>query len=58
MKCPKCDSDLEFVSGDYPTGVVAPDGGREMVYQEGFQCWHCGLIVDADDLESETRESL
>lgn len=45
--CPKCnDGLLEFVSGSFSTGVVAPDGPAEQLYEEGYRCDRCGFVVD------------
>ena len=52
--CPRCGKEALYpVSGTFETGVVAPDGYRETVYEEGYQCERCGLIVDEDDLPDE-----
>jgi hypothetical protein len=41
--CPKCGStDCEQRSGQNETGVVAPDGYRETVWEEYFECQRCG----------------
>jgi uncharacterized protein with PIN domain len=51
MKCPQCNNtDLEFVSGQFDTGVVAPDGYRESFYEEGFYCPKCNYIYDERDV--------
>jgi hypothetical protein len=48
--CPKCNDGLvRFVSGDFETGVIAPDGGRERRYEEGYQWDKCGFVEDEDD---------
>lgn len=45
--CPKCNDGLmEFISGDFETGVVAPDGGRERLYEEFYRCDRCGFVDD------------
>jgi len=42
-RCGRCNSlDLIYVEGDFPTGVVAPDGGREYWHSEFNQCGRCG----------------
>lgn len=51
-RCPKCDRSLEQVAGDYPTGVVAPDGGRESHWQEGWHCERCDLYFDFDEVDA------
>lgn len=51
MSCPIClSTDLEFLSGDYHTGVVAPDGYRETRYEEGYQCRKCGAVCSEGEL--------
>jgi len=55
MNCPRDGYALEFVSGDYPTGVTAPDGYQESRYEEGFYCAHCGRVFDESDV-SELEE--
>jgi len=52
-KCPKGHADLEPVSGQYDTGVVAPDGGRESYWESGYYCELCNRVYGADDLEDE-----
>lgn len=48
-ECPRCHSaDTSSIAGDFPTGVVAPDGGREIQYEEGFQCMDCGLCFEGE----------
>jgi hypothetical protein len=47
--CPKCHSaDLISISGNFPTGVVAPDGYQETWWQEGWECNKCGLKFDKE----------
>ena len=42
-RCQACGSDdLEAVEGEYFTGVVAPDGGRERWAWIGVRCRVCG----------------
>ena len=53
MNCPKCNGELESVSGDFNTGVVAPDGYRKSRYEEGFYCPRCRQYFDADDIEDK-----
>jgi hypothetical protein len=46
--CPQCGSDdLTVLSGDYPTGVVAPDGGQEVRFQCWLKCCQCGNVEEA-----------
>ena len=56
MNCPECQSELEFVSGTYYTGVVAPDGYRESLWGEGFHCARCNYTYDANELDSLIAE--
>ncbi len=59
MNCPKHeDVELEFVSGDYSTGVVAPDGYAETRYEEGFHCYRCNVTYDPSDLEDEPEPAV
>ena len=55
MNCPRDGHALEFISGDFGTGVFAPDGGQEIVYGEGWQCPKCGTVYDESDV-SENEE--
>ena len=55
MNCPKDGFTLEFISGDYGTGVVAPDGIEEVRYEEGWYCAKCGTAYDESDV-SELEE--
>ena len=42
-RCAYCgSSDIDDISGEYETGVVAPDGYRERRYENGFNCRKCG----------------
>lgn len=49
--------ELEYVSGDYYTGVVAPDGYRESLYGEGFYCRKCNYVYEADELDDVAEET-
>ncbi len=44
MICPYCGSSeiSEYILGSYPTGVVAPDGGREYRTEAEYDCRACG----------------
>jgi hypothetical protein len=43
IRCANCGSaDIHDISGEYETGVVAPDGYRERLYEEAFHCDKCG----------------
>lgn len=55
LNCPKDGYSLEFISGTFGSGVFAPDGVEETLYEEGFECPHCGTIYDESDV-SETEE--
>ena len=53
--CTKCgSSNLTTFEANSPTGVQAPDGGAESVWEEGVHCFACG----ADAAECESREWL
>jgi len=54
MNCPECNTKLEPVSGQFDTGVVAPDGYRESCWQEGFYCRKCDYTFEESDLDSTT----
>lgn len=42
-RCSVCGSpNLGLFQGDYPTGVVAPDGGQETRRQIYVYCHNCG----------------
>ena len=54
--CPECNGDeLEFISGDFGTGVFAPDGYEERLHEEGYRCVTCDRIFDLSDLEDESE---
>lgn len=41
-RCAHCGStEIEDISGEYETGVVAPDGHRERRYENAFRCQKC-----------------
>lgn len=47
--CPKCNNGLmKFISGSFPTGVIAPDGGKEYRHDEMYQCDRCGFIEEEE----------
>jgi uncharacterized protein with PIN domain len=51
MKCHECkDGLLEFISGSFASGVFAPDGAQETLYEEWYECDRCGRKFDATDL--------
>lgn len=50
-KCPDCKTQLDFMSGEYPSGVVAPDGTELMFHEEGFFCSRCVHVWTAKELE-------
>ena len=53
--CTKCgSSNLTTFEANSPTGVQAPDGGAESVWEEGVHCFACGT----DAAECESREWL
>ena len=50
MRCPKCGSqELETITDEFTTGVVAPDGYREIGWAEIVRCQGCGNEYDYDD---------
>ena len=53
MNCPECKTELDFISGDFGTGVFAPDGVEEVRYEEGYYCARCGRTFDADELDDD-----
>jgi hypothetical protein len=55
MNCPKDGFTLEFISGDYGTGVFHPDGTQETRYDEGWICPKCDTVYDESDV-SESEE--
>jgi hypothetical protein len=43
--CPSCgSSNVALLHGNFPTGVVAPDGGQETWYECALYCQACGHI--------------
>lgn len=51
--CLNCGSPrVEWVEGDFSTGVVAPDGPAEVWCEQGWRCLDCGAI---EYTLSETR---
>jgi hypothetical protein len=45
MTCSWCGStEMEAIEWYGPTGVVAPDGGREYWMQRGYRCRACGQV--------------
>lgn len=54
MNCPNHGNiGLDHVFGEFPTGVVAPDGGKEIRHEEGFYCPLCNVTYELSDLEDE-----
>lgn len=53
MNCPKDGHRLEFISGTFGSGVFAPDGAQEMLYEEGWQYPKCETIYDESDVMEE-----
>lgn len=52
LTCPSCDKEtLAPIAGQFETGVIAPDGYRETVYEEGYQCTSCGAFTGDDELD-------
>lgn len=50
MNCSKDGCPLEFISGDFETGVTTPDGEKERHYNEGYYCARCGTAYDEAEL--------
>jgi hypothetical protein len=41
--CPECGgANIVLLHGAFPTGVVAPDGSKEVWYEAGWDCQECG----------------
>lgn len=55
-RCPKDGCELEFISGDFETGVSHPDGTKERHYDEGFYCARCGTAYDESELDELIAE--
>jgi hypothetical protein len=54
MRCPvHNDTELEFRSGDFPTGIRAPDGYQEMAYDEWYWCYKGTHRFSPEDLEDD-----
>ena len=50
MICPNCHgTTFDDISGQYETGVVAPDGYRESVFEWGARCRKCGATFDESE---------
>lgn len=46
-RCPECGSaDIVLLHGAFPTGVTAPDGGKEVWYEAAWDCQECGHRVE------------
>ena len=46
-ECPSCGSGrIELIEDDWPTGVVAPDGGREWCRSVAIRCKDCGAVEE------------
>ena len=44
-RCAECaGTNLEWIQDDFSTGVVAPDGGKETRYEQGWRCLDCGHL--------------
>lgn len=58
-RCLTCGSqELLFGGGDFATGVVAPDGGREYRYEEYIECRLCGARESQRDFDNHWRARL
>lgn len=57
MNCPNCRTGiLEFVSGEFGSGVFHPDGAEERLYEEFFECDQCGHKTDAEEINEQIAE--
>lgn len=56
--CPECNSELEVFAGRYGTGVFAPDGYEESVWEEGFYCPRCVRVIGNDEFRQRLAEIL
>lgn len=59
MTCIGCGKPARFVfvAGSFPTGVVAPDGYREMRNEEFMESTCCGMRIDIGDYEALLKDS-
>lgn len=53
MNCPTHNTELEFMSGTYGTGVRAPDGTEETVYDEWYYCSQGRHGFSPEDLDDD-----
>lgn len=58
MNCPECNSELEQFAGRYGTGVLAPDGYGECVWEEGFYCPRCVRVIGNDEFRQRLADVL
>lgn len=49
MECPRDNTPLEPIAGDFRTGVSS-NGCHETQYQEGMYCPQCGTVYEESDL--------
>lgn len=56
MNCPQDGTTLEFIFGDFGTGVFHPDGTQKTDYDEGFQCPQCRTVYDESELNELIAE--
>lgn len=57
MNCPNCSTGrLEFVSGEFGSGVVHPDGTEETLHEEFFECDQCGHKTDEEEINEQIAE--
>lgn len=55
--CPYCPNGLlEFISGEFGSGVFAPDGAQEMLHEEFYECDRCGRKFDPDEIDELIAE--
>ena len=46
-ECPSCGSErIELIEDEAPTGVTAPDGGRERQRYRAIRCKDCGAVEE------------
>jgi len=47
LACPSCGSDrVVEIEGEFPSGVVSPDGVGETLLQKGLKCLKCGGVEE------------
>ncbi len=59
--CPACGCFMEYVAGDFDTGVMAPDGSYERTEGACYRCLGCGRSFDPgeiDRLDQQRQDAL